>query len=129
MQEIGGTKKKKTNSQKVIHAPINNALHVIGERWTVLIIRELMEGAQRYGELKKSVTGISLGTLDQRLVSLEHDGIIERAAYAEFPRRVEYTLTPLGRSLEPVITTLEEWGTFFAEATRSEGETSSPPPS
>lgn len=105
----------KKYSKKVIHSPIENTLQVIGSKWTVLIIRELVGGIRRFGELEKSLTGISPRTLSLRLGSLEKFGIVERKVYPEVPPRVEYKLSPLGKSLEPVLKTMHNWGASFAK--------------
>ena len=101
--------------KKVIHSPIENTLQVIGSKWAVLIIQELMEGTRRFSELERSLTGISPRTLSLRLASMEENGIVERKVYAEVPPRVEYKLSPLGKTLEPVLKTMNNWGTTFAK--------------
>ena len=105
----------KKYTKKVIHSPIENTLQVIGSKWAVLIIRELMEGTRRFSELEKSLTGISPRTLSLRLASMEESGIVLRKVYPEVPPRVEYTLSPLGKTLEPVLKTMNSWGTTFAK--------------
>jgi DNA-binding HxlR family transcriptional regulator len=105
----------KKYSKKVIHSPIENTLQVIGSKWTVLIIRELMSGVKRFGELEKALTGISPRTLSLRLGSMEDFKIVDRKVYAEVPPRVEYKLSPLGRSLDPVLKTMCQWGMNFSK--------------
>ncbi len=105
----------KKYAKKVIHSPIENTLQIIGSKWAVLIIRELMEGTRRFSELEKSLTGISPRTLSLRLASMEESGIVERKVYPEVPPRVEYKLSPLGRTLEPVLKTMNNWGATFAK--------------
>ncbi len=105
----------KKYTQKAIHSPIENTLRVIGSKWAVLIIRELMEGTKRFSELEKALTGISPRTLSLRLASMEEHAIVERKVYPEVPPRVEYKLSPLGRSLEPVLKTMHNWGAAFAK--------------
>lgn len=100
----------KKYTKKSIHSPIENTLQVIGSKWTVLIIRELMDGTRRFGELERALTGISPRTLSMRLGDMEGNGIIERKVFPEVPPRVEYKLSPLGKSLEPVLKTLSQWG-------------------
>lgn len=103
-------------AKKKIHSPIENTLEVIGSKWTVLIIRELMEGGvKRFGELEKVLTGISPRTLSLRLGSMEESKILERKVYAEVPPRVEYKLSPLGKTLEPVLKTMHNWGVSIAK--------------
>lgn len=100
----------KKYSKKTVHSPIENTLKVIGSKWTVLIIRELAKGTLRFGQLEKLLTGISPRTLSLRLGSLEEFGVIERKVYPEVPPRVEYKLTAIGRSLEPVFKVMHNWG-------------------
>jgi DNA-binding HxlR family transcriptional regulator len=102
-------------TKKTIHSPVENTLRVIGSKWTVLIIRELKEGVRRFGELEKALTGISPRTLSLRLSHMEEYGIIERKVYPEVPPRVEYKLSPLGKTLAPVLKTMEDWGKNFAK--------------
>ena len=101
--------------KKAIHSPIEKTLQVTGSKWTVLIIRELMGGVRRFGELEKSLTGISPRTLSLRLGNMEEHNIIDRKVFAEVPPRVEYKLTALGKSLEPVLKTMHNWGATFAK--------------
>ena len=105
----------KKYSKKVMHSPIENTLQVIASKWTVLIIRELVGGIRRFGELEKALTGISPRTLSLRLGSLEKFGIVDRKVYPEVPPRVEYKLSALGKSLEPVLKTMHNWGASFAK--------------
>lgn len=103
----------KKYAKKEIHSPIENTLEVIGSKWTVLILKELMHGVKRFGELEKALTGISPRTLSLRLTSMENYKIVDRKVYAEVPPRVEYRLTPLGKSLDPVLKTMSMWGSNF----------------
>ena len=96
--------------KKSIHSPIENTLQVIGSKWTVLIILELQKGVRRFGELEKTLDGISPRTLSLRLGSLEKFGVIDRKVFPEVPPRVEYKLTPLGKSLEPILKVMHTWG-------------------
>ena len=99
--------------KKEIHSPVENTLEVIGSKWAVLIINELASGMRRFGEIEKSLNGISPRTLSLRLSTLEKQGIIERKVYPEVPPRVEYKLSALGKSLEPVLKTMHTWGVAF----------------
>ncbi len=103
----------KKYSKKTVHSPIENTLKVIGSKWTVLVIRELVSGVKRFGELEKLLDGISPRTLSLRLASLEKYKIIDRKVFPEVPPRVEYKLTALGKSLEPVLKTMHTWGAAF----------------
>ncbi|MBW4644030.1 MAG: helix-turn-helix transcriptional regulator [Goleter apudmare HA4340-LM2] len=89
---------------------VETTLKVIGGRWKVLIIRELMAGVKRFGELQRGLTGITQKMLTQQLREMEEDGIIHREVYAQIPPKVEYSLTPLGKSLEPILYAMHEWG-------------------
>lgn len=79
-------------------------------KWTILIVRDLMGGTKRFGELRRSLTGISPKTLTDRLRGLEEHGLVDRRIFAEVPPRVEYSLTDAGRTLEPVLVALARWG-------------------
>lgn len=101
----------KKYAKKVIHSPIENTLEVIGSKWSVLIILELAGGVvKRFGQIEKTLIGISPRTLSLRLADLEKHGIIDRKVYPEVPPRVEYKLTTLGKSLDPVLKILHTWG-------------------
>ena len=86
---------------------------VVGDAWTVLVLRDLMPGTKRFGELKQSIGGISQKVLTSKLREMEADGLVERHVFAEVPPRVEYSLTPLGRTLKPVLDAMEQWGTAY----------------
>ena len=75
-----------------------------------MILRDLIEGTKRFGELKKSINSISQKVLTQQLRIMEEDGLVERKVYAEIPPRVEYTLTELGLSLKPILDSMSKWG-------------------
>lgn len=93
--------------------PVETTLMLISNRWKVLIIRDLLEGTKRFGELKKSVGNISQKVLTANLRSMEHSGLLTRKVYPEVPPRVEYTLTQTGYSLKPVLNAMVEWGTEY----------------
>ncbi len=93
--------------------PVETTLMLIGDRWKVLIIRDLLEGTRRFGELKKSVGNISQKVLTSNLRSLEASGLVSRQVYAEVPPRVDYSLTETGRSLKPILDAMVEWGTDY----------------
>jgi DNA-binding HxlR family transcriptional regulator len=90
--------------------PVSRAVTVLDGKWTILVVRDLLSGTKRFGELRRSLAGISPKTLTDRLRSLEEHGLIERRIYAEVPPRVEYSLTEAGRTLEPVLVALSRWG-------------------
>lgn len=106
------------------HCPVETTLMMISDRWKVLIIRDLMGGTRRFGELKKSIGNISQKVLTANLRSMEADGLLTRKVYPEVPPRVEYTLTDLGRSLRPVMDAMADWGIAYHEQV---GETLEPP--
>ena len=90
--------------------PVETTLLLIGDKWKVLILRDLINGTKRFGELKKSINDISQKVLTQQLRAMEEDGLVERKVYAEVPPRVEYTLTKIGLSLRPILDSLWQWG-------------------
>lgn len=93
--------------------PVEVTLQLIGDKWKVLILRELMPGTKRFGELQKSISNVSQRMLTQQLRAMEADGLISRAVYAEVPPRVEYSLTELGMSLNPILDAMSGWGEFY----------------
>ena len=95
--------------------PVETTLMLISDRWKVLIIRDLMDGTKRFGELKKSVGNISQKVLTANLRSMEETGLLTRKVYPEVPPRVEYTLTETGYSLKPVLDAMVAWGTEYKE--------------
>lgn len=90
--------------------PVETTLSLIGDKWKVLILRDLIDGTKRFGELKKSISSISQKVLTQQLRNMEEDGLVERKVYAEVPPKVEYTLTELGLSLKPILDSMWIWG-------------------
>ena len=93
--------------------PVETTLALIGDKWKVLILRDLMPGPKRFGELKKSIGHVSQKVLTAQLRDMEENGLLHRRTYAEVPPRVEYSLTHLGRSLKPVLDALQEWGARY----------------
>lgn len=89
---------------------IANAMEIIGNKWTALILRDLMDGSLRFCELEKSVGNINPRTLTQRLETLEEHGIITKQVFAEVPPRCEYTLTRKGHDLLPILQQMAAWG-------------------
>jgi DNA-binding HxlR family transcriptional regulator len=90
--------------------PVSAAADIICGKWTVLVIRDLVEGKARFSELERSLEGISPRTLSLRLRALEEQGIVERHTYPEVPPRVEYSLTPKGQALAPLIEDMRRFG-------------------
>lgn len=93
--------------------PVETTLTLIGNKWEVLILRDLMDGTKRFGELRRSVGHISQKVLTSQLRAMEDAGLVHREVFAEVPPRVEYSLTPLGLSLRPVLDSLRDWGTEY----------------
>ena len=90
--------------------PIETTLTLTGDKWKMLIVRDLLTGTKRFGELKKSLSGISQKVLTQHLRIMEGNGLINRKVYPEVPPKVEYSLTALGRSLKPIHDAMLAWG-------------------
>jgi DNA-binding HxlR family transcriptional regulator len=93
--------------------PVATTVNLIGNKWKLLILRDLLAGTKRFGELRKSVVGISQKVLTDNLRSLEEEGDVARKIYAEVPPRVEYSLSELGETLRPIIEVMEKWGTAY----------------
>lgn len=96
--------------QELPKCPVASTVQLIGNKWKLLIIRNLLKGAQRFTELKKGVPGISQKVLTDNLRSLESDGIVYREVFAEVPPKVIYSLTEIGQSLLPIINAMADWG-------------------
>ena len=92
-----------------IRYPVELTLALIGDKWKILILCQLQKGTQRFGQINRSINNINQKMLAQQLRSMERDGFITRKVYAEVPPKVEYSLTTLGQSLEPVIKAMFDW--------------------
>ena len=90
--------------------PVETTLMLIGDKWKVLILRDLLPGTKRFGELKKSIGNVSQKVLTAQLRDMEENGLVSRKVYAEVPPRVEYSLTELGQSLKPILDSMWNWG-------------------
>jgi len=90
--------------------PIETTLLYISDKWKVLILRELLTGTKRFSELKRSLAPVTQKMLTQQLRSMEEDGLLLRKVYPVVPPKVEYSLTPLGKSLKPVLDSMKDWG-------------------
>lgn len=95
--------------------PVETTLSLIGDKWKVLILRDLLPGTKRFGELKKSIGSVTQKVLTAQLRDMEEKGLINRKVYAEVPPRVEYSLTELGMSLKPILDAMSAWGTVYKE--------------
>lgn len=90
--------------------PVETTLTLISDKWKVLILWDLMPGTKRFGELRKSIGHVTQKVLTAQLRQMEESGLLTRKVYAEVPPRVEYSLTPLGRSLKPILDSMWAWG-------------------
>lgn len=90
--------------------PVETTLTLISDKWKVLILRDLLTGTKRFGELRKSIGTVSQKVLTSQLLQMEESGLLTRKVYAEVPPRVEYTLTELGYSLRPIMDAMWTWG-------------------
>ena len=95
--------------------PVATTVSLIGSKWKLLIMRNLLARPWRFNELQKSIDGISQKALTEALRSMEADGIVSRTVYPEVPPRVEYSLTELGESMRPIIKSMEYWGMAYKE--------------
>ena len=93
--------------------PVETTLTLIGDKWKVLILRDLMPGTKRFGELKKSIGTVSQKVLTAQLRAMEESGLVHREVYAEVPPRVKYSLTELGKNLKPILDSLWAWGEVY----------------
>lgn len=98
---------KKTN---LPDCPVALTVDLIGNKWKLLIVRDLTAGTRRFGQLRRSIGGISQKVLTQNLRDMEAHGLVLRQVYAEVPPRVEYRLSPIGKALAPVIAAMARWG-------------------
>lgn len=96
--------------------PVATTVQLIGSKWKLLIMRNLLDRPWRFNELKKSLDGISQKVLTDSLRSMEEDGIITRTVYAEVPPRVEYALSDVGESMRPILDAMKEWGIKYKQS-------------
>lgn len=99
-----------TDTKELPACPVETTLTLIGDKWKVLILRDLITGTKRFGELKKSIGTVSQKVLTAQLRAMEANGLINRKVYAEVPPRVEYSLTETGYSLKPILDAMWDWG-------------------
>lgn len=102
-----------TEKKELPACPVETTLMLIGDKWKVLILRDLLPGTKRFGELKKSIGTVSQKVLTAQLRDMERNGLVNRKVYPEVPPRVEYSLTELGRSLKPILDAMWNWGEEF----------------
>ena len=98
-----------TERKELPACPVETTLMLISDKWKVLILRDLLTGTKRFGELKKSVGHVTQKVLTAQLRQMEQSGLVNRKVYAEVPPRVEYTLTELGYSLKPILDAMWSW--------------------
>lgn len=101
--------------------PVETTLLLISDKWIVLVLRDLLTGTKRFGELMKSVSGVSQKVLTEKLRRMEENGLVVREVFPEVPPRVEYTLTELGRSLSPILDAMEAWGWEYKKKVAGSG--------
>ncbi len=100
--------------EELPECPVATTVLLIGNKWKLLLIRNLLyKGKQRFTDFIRTIPSISKKVLTDNLRALEDDGLVERAVYAEVPPRVEYSLTPLGTSLKPILDAMSDWGTEY----------------
>lgn len=100
-------------AKKLPDCPVEMTLQLIGDKWKVLIIRDLLTGTKRFNELMRSVTGITQKVLTSHLRSMEAAGLVNRKVYPVIPPKVEYSLTETGYSLKPILDSMDSWGTKY----------------
>ena len=105
------------NLKELPDCPVETTLTLIDDKWKVLILRDLLPGTKRFGELKKSIGSVSQKVLTAQLRDMEQSGLVNRKVYAEVPPRVEYSLTELGKSLQPILDAMSNWGEGYKEKT------------
>jgi DNA-binding HxlR family transcriptional regulator len=110
------TSKARRNGQKLVGCPVETTIAAIGGRWKVLVIHHLLQGTRRFGELRGRLGGISARTLTRQLRELEASGVIDRRVQQRIPPQVEYSLTPVGHELEPVLQAMHAWGEKLDQA-------------
>ena len=99
--------------KRIPDCPVEMTLKLIGDKWKVLILRDLLTGTKRFGELKKSIGQVSQKVLTAQLRQMEESGLVNRKVYAEVPPKVEYSLTDLGHSLKPIMDAMWTWGEHY----------------
>ena len=101
------------HTKNIPDCPVEMTLQLIGDKWKVLIIRDLLTGTKRFNELMRSVSGITQKVLTSHLRAMEKNGLVTRTVYPEVPPKVEYTLTGTGYSLKPILDSMYTWGNEY----------------
>lgn len=109
---------RRKNDKKSVGCLVESTIEAIGGRWKVLIIHHLLEGTKRFGELTRLLKGVSARTLTRQLRELEAGDIIKRYVHQQIPPKVEYSLTPLGLKLKPILYAMHDWGEAFEKQRR-----------
>lgn len=109
--------------EELPECPVATTVQLVGSKWKLLILRNLLARPWRFNELRKDLEGISQKVLTDSLRSLEEDGIVQRKVYPQVPPRVEYSLTPLEESMRPILAAMEQWGSAY-KAGLEQGEAS-----
>ncbi len=107
---------QQTMKKELPACPVETTLMLIGDKWKVLILRDLIPGKKRFGELKKSLGTVSQKVLTAQLRAMEESGLLLRTVYPEVPPKVEYSLTELGQSLKPILDAMQSWGEEYKES-------------
>lgn len=107
-----------------LECSVETTLSLLGNKWKVLILRELFTGTKRFGELSRGVHGISQKMLTQQLRQMEEDNLVKRRIYPEVPPRVEYSLTDIGKSLSPILDAMHKWGSRYKQIKGMKGKKS-----
>ena len=110
------------------HCAIEFAMEMLGGRWKLAILKQLVAGTHRFGELRRALPGITQRMLTRQLRELEADGLVTRTVYREVPPRVEYTLTDIGHSLDSITEQLDTWGRWYRETVRRGAPSDARPP-
>ena len=113
--EMGIRKEIIMEKQELPACPVETTLTLISDKWKVLILRDLLPGTKRFGELKKSLGHVSQKVLTSQLRQMEENGLLTRTVYPEVPPRVEYSLTDLGYSLKPILDAMSTWGQNYKD--------------
>ena len=106
--------------EELPECPVATTVQLIGSKWKLLILRNLLKRPWRFNELKKDLNGISQKVLTDSLRTMEEDGIITRTVYPEVPPRVEYALSGLGETMRPILLAMQEWGTDYKKTLKQQ---------
>ena len=114
-------KKHRLMSDSEYNCPVEATIDVIGGKWKCLIIHHLIDGTKRFNQLRRLIPAITQRMLTSQLRELEADGIVNRKVYAEVPPKTEYSLTKLGKTLDPVLWAMHDWGNVYIKGKQSKG--------